>query len=652
MRNSRHRRVPSPPATPVLHANKATPPPLGIHELSHNALRNKRRTIESQLKSAPQSKEEHEQLQAQRASIIHELQLRRRTNHKILYITLICLGIGALAFTAFALYNKAHQAHLNLQHALRTGSPSLISLELARVQGGLNPLINSELRRCISEAESTLAEHEQQRLDTLHLLGELEQHPQRWEAVTPQQIRQLGSTLWAQSAEGQDIPRRWHALVKHRRSQQLTLRRESLERVLRPLPPRTPLTGDAAQDLLDLDEEQQALTQRHDEWQTLNQIHHLDGKLIAPVQKRIKHLRLLRRDISMLKRIEQQLRDNPSYSEYGRLLLRYKPRSSYQRSAIEHARRSLPSTQQLAERIHGQPAEPRRPHSKQPSFDAQHAANLQQVALMENIFQSRPLHSRHYQLRNPELMQSWLCESPPKLNKNKLIELTLSPFDPCSAKGDSKKKLLQPNPKLHLCEWRPDELIAKLCLTRSHFFPCANIPLTLEKLLSYRSPHVNARLKLYIYKILTQVIEAHEPGSPLQHALSDELRRDIASLKKLEQQIGFPLDDLSWLRYDRAHLAAEKRAAGWLSRRVGQQYHAAMMQSMNSKEQSGIEFIGFITHEGTPYFYRELPESTPLWYKLGEKEQPQQSTCAELPEKLPAYTPLFCASPAPTANQS
>ncbi len=642
MRKSRHR-----PAPQKAQRSPKKPPPCApapLTQLSRDALRSKIRRIEAELRALPTDHPKPElipALQEQRQSLLDELESRHHTNRKIILILLGIFAIMVLSFTGLFLYNKAHQAHTNLQRILHINNASLIEMEIERAQAGLNTLLSPQLRPCIVQAKLKLEELQQNQALAQQWLNELEQNPERWETLSPQQIRQLNSTALSDNSTDQQLATRWKQLTDTRRAQQRSLRSESLEKILRPLPPPFRAVGSLERDLAQLHEERDALEQRLDEWQTLRQIHRLDQRHIAPIRKRLKQLRLIQQDITALQKLEGRLRTCTHYCDYSLTLRGYKAHRYPLGKQLQKLLQILPREEQITQFASQQQQRGTNDFSpKSPTFDARHPANAAQVALMEHIFQSRPLHSQLYQLRNPELHQSWTCNQPPKLHKNKLIKLTLSHLDPHAASGAKRELLIQPNPKLVLRTFRPQSTIKSLGLARESFFQKVNIPHTLERILADKSPYTNARLKLYLYSILARVMEAEQHSGTAALTLAPQLREDIQSLRQLEQQTGVPLNDLNWLRYDATHKRAEQRYAAWISQRVGRQYLAEMRLLQREHLHIIPEFVGYIDSQGNAHFQKPISEDAPLWYLDQGRHELRIGTQKNLHDAA-AFSPLF-----------
>ncbi len=616
MRKSRHRPAQKAPASP----KKTTPiAPVSLAQLSREALRGKMRRVEAELLSLqseePKSSARIASLQEQRQALLDELAARHHTNRRIILILLGIFVIMALSLTGFFLYNKAYQAHLNLQRILHIDDAALIKMEMQRAQAGLNSLLVPELRPSIVQAQLRLEELQQRQDQSQQWLNELEQNPERWESLTPQEIRQLNSTSLNHSPMGQELAARWKQLIDTRRAQQRSLRGESLEKILRPLPAAFVAVGSPERDLALLNEEREALEERLAEWQTLRQIHRLNPRHMDPLRERLKCLRLIHHDILALTELEHKLNESEHYSDYTLALHGYKAHHYPLGKQLQKLQSELPRQDDI-ERTMSQHQSRRSSDLSpdQPSFHARHPANVAQVALMEHIFQSRPLHSQLYQLRNPELHQSWTCDKPPKLHKQRVIKLTLSALDPHVALGAKRRLLIQPNPQLVLRRFRPKEYLKSLGLQRESFFQKVSIPHTLERILADKSPYTNARLKLYLYSILARVMEAEQHSGTSAMTLAPQLREDILSLRKLERKTGVILSDISWLRYDALHQRAEQQYAAWISQRVGRQYLAEMRLLLREHLHFVPEYIGYIGSDGSPYLQKPLSEEEPLWY--------------------------------------
>ncbi len=654
MRKSRHR--PTPPPARSTRTQPKTRPPAGIHELSRDTLRTRLRQIEKQLREVSTHDalitKEQEELKDQAEKIREELQQRHHFNRRIFFISVGILSVATLGFILFVLDNKANLAQTNLEHALITDNPQIIHTELERAKKGLNPYINPSLIRAIKEAQAHLKTLETRQSDAAAILSSLKNGTRPWESLSIADIRTLNSASFQHSPEGLAILGQWDALAKKRKAQNISLRSESLQKIMRPLPARATLDGSLSQNLYAVRQEMEELGERLEEFQLLRRIHRLNHEHATGMRARLQELRFLKRDIKALIKLEESLYDIESYEDFTFLLRSYRPQTYKLGSLISDLADKLPRESNLRDFIGRQQVKLTAAElqslqlhlsGKSPTFNIHHPANMIQVNIMENIFQSSPLQGTYYQLYNPETNETWLITSEPTLNKDKKIQVELDELDPRALAGAEKKQLIQPSPRIQFKKLHYAHALKDLHMNREDFFISTNLVKSLENILRYKTGSISALYRAHLYQSLVEVVMAHSKPMQVGLPFSQQLRRDIKSFMLLEEKTGIQLRDTSWLETSARHKHAEKLYAQWFSERIGRQYLAEMSLMLRHYLHNTPDFVGFITSTGEPHFYTEVSAEDRLWF-IDSYDMQLKVGDSEALVEAHSFSPLFRAN--------
>ncbi len=647
MRKSRHR-----PTTPSKTKARV---PASIHELSRDTLRTRLRQIEKQIRAKSDfqalSKDTQQELLNQANEIRDELQHRHQLNRRIFFISVGTLSIITLGFILFILDNKANLAQANLERAFASHNPDLIEAELERASQGISPYINPSLRRAIKDSQAHLDKLLADQTTADALLTSLKDKTRSWESLSFADMRLLSSSSFQHTAEGRAILRKWDKLAKKRKAQNISMRSETLQRVMRPLPAKSELNGNLAENLEAVRDEMEKLAKRQEEFQLLQRIHKLDHQHMARIRNRLQHLRFLSRDISTLIELEESLAEVENYEEFTLKLRSYQAHSYKLGKSVSALASKLPRESKLSDFIGLHQAKLTAEElqslqlqlsGKSPSFNVHQPANMIQVNIMENIFQSRPLHSSYYLLYNPETKETWLITSEPTLTDDKKLKLELDPLDPRNQSGTPETLLIQPHPHMQLKTLHFTHALKDLAMNREDFFITTNLVKSLENVLSYKTGSISSLYKAYLYHTLAKMVMAH--SNPMQVGLpfSQQLRKDIASLNELEKQTGIQLCDTTWLGGTEKHRRAEELYSRWFSERVGRNYLGEMSLMLRHYIHNSPEFVGFITSSGDPFFFTDVTAQDRLWFIDAHDMQLKVGDSDALSEAH-SFSPLFRA---------
>ncbi len=647
MRKSRHWS----PAPQKQQKPQNNPRPRNHQELSNKALRQRKRLIDSQLKSTTISTSDALALREHRGLIIAELAHRRQLT---LRITLITVAIALAATAGFAYYtitNSAKRAQQNLQLAIDQNRPDLIMVERARAAQGLKPLIVPALKQSITDADEYLAALQQQIKDGYSVIAELDKQTRQWEELSDYHRRIFDNSAMKHSTEGLALLSLWEKLLEKRDKSHSILREEAIRQINTPLPALPEWTSDKERDIAMLQEADAEMDRRIAYFHQTAHAHQLPLKYITPATDRKLLLAIYLQDIEGLAKLEQQLTKATNYSEYLITLKSYLARHYPLGLSIEELQAILPDDETLAQSMsshHSAMDEAELAMLKQhinergPSFSPEHPASAEQVAIMENLFQSSPLHSTLYQLICPITPKSWISDKPIPSTQSKSIQIERSTLDPVYDMNSSPLLQIPTHKDMYTRRHEPQNLLKSLHITRDSFYQNAHLHSLLEGIINDKSPHCSPLLKAYLYLNIINLIETHPSPQIMGLRFSPRLRRDIRDFRALLKSTGITLRDQSALIYDKKHAQAEAAFDMWFRRHINPQYSAEMQRHLRSYLFTVPRYVGFICADGSPLFIAPLSDKETLWYITKDNWQLNAGDSSSLGEAA-AFSPLFRA---------
>ncbi len=620
-------------------------------ELSNKALRQRQRLIDAQLKSSTISTEDAQALREQRRLIIAELAHRRRLTLRISLITAAIVILSAGGFGYYTLTNSAKRAQHNLQLAIDQNRPDLILVERARATQGLKPLIAPSLKKSIAEADDYLAALQQQLKDGYSVIAELDKQTRKWEELSDYHRRIFDNSAMKHSPEGLSLLALWEKLLKQRDKSLLSLRQEAILKINAPLPALPEWTGIREEDIAMLQTVVAELDTRIAYFHQTAHAHQLPLKYIAPAKDRKQLLAAYLLDIEGLARLEQQLAKATSYSEYLVTLRGYLARHYPLGMSLEALRTYLPDDDALAQYMGTHRAAmdeeelaalKKHINERGSSFAPEHPASAAQVAIMENIFQSSPLHSTLYQLICPASLRSWISDKAIPSTQSPSIQIKRSTLDPTYHIDSSPLVQIPTHKDMYIRKHDSQSLLKSLNISRDSFYHSAHLPSLLEVIINDKSPHCSPLVKAYLYLCIINLIEEHPSSHIMGLHFSPRLRRDIRDFRKLVEQTGITLGDQSALIYDEQHAQAEQAFDMWFRRHINPQYSAEMQRHLRSYLFTAPRYVGFIGADGTPQFLTSLSDKETLWYLTKDDWQLSAGDSHSLGEAA-AFSPLFRA---------
>ncbi len=571
--------------------------------------------------------------------------LRRRRYRLALLAAplLLALGLGTAALF--------HQRTLRLEAALAAAmdADEALAVELAAraADSGINRLVNPQLAARIDEARDWLDRSRRLSLYLEGIIAGIEGGRGSVVGLPPEHRADIERGLRRLPLDCPELAERWQKLC-HREQEGLRQQvEEARQRFAAPLPPLPEPGGSLQEDDSRLRELQRELQQLLRDFDVAREAYGLPASLMDEARSQLEEIGRRLPDIAAMRRTAAALPAARSYNQYRRLLqgqekpLAYEPAlrmldildqlpsEEEVRDLMQDRKRKLPPGMLEAMRhalLEGGP-----------SFTPAFHANDMQVALMEDIFTSRALRTRFYEL-SCEGEQTWLTEAQPEV-RGKRLHFSPSPFD--SKHGiTTPRSITWDNPELALI--RPidtRQLMARLGMARDSFFRDRNLPRLLDLLMEPRPQHCPALAQAYLYSRLRDIMQLHEWPRMLGLPYAPGLRADFRSFTKLERRLGYKLAPGCWLTPSPARDAAEDAYAQWFRQREGRGYAEEIARNFGSLIGLRPRFAGYIDENGSPRLCHPVPEGQLLWYV--SREGMCTTPLGEPPDSPALLSPLF-----------
>ncbi len=580
------------------------------------------------------------------ATLQQELKRRLLRRHRTLGLItvpiLLALGLG----TGLLFYQRTLRLDEALVAALSTGEARAVEQAANVADSGINRLVNPKLAGRIVQARDWLDRSRRLHSYLAGIIAGIESGrgsvaglPMAHRADIARSLRQL-------PRDNPDLPQRWQKLCNHEK-EQLRQQADSVQGLFAaPLPPLPTPSGKLTEDDKLLRALKQQLTQRLRDFAIAQEAYGLSPSLMDSTHARLEELDWQLADIAAMRHTAVSLPAARSYNHYRRLLEQNKPRAYAPALSMLEILKQLPTEEELRDQM--QDKNRKLPPGMLeavrhalleggPSFTPSFHANDLQVSLMEDIFTSRALRTKLYEL-SCEGEQSWLTESPPEV-RDKRLHFSPSSYDP-KYDINTPRTIVWDNPKLALIRpIDPAPLLSRLEVERSSFFRDRNLPQLLDRLMEPRPQHCPALAQAYLYNRLRAVMQEHDWPRMLGLPYAPTLRADFRSFSQLEKQLGFEATSGCWLTPGPARDEAEKAFAQWFREREGRAYAAEIARNFGSLVGLRPRFVGYIDESGNARLCIPVAEGKLLWYiSHGGVTATPQGEAMEEPSLL---SPLF-----------
>ncbi len=571
---------------------------------------------------------------------------RRQRRRRLALAIGLPLVLAAATAGAQTLRHHAKEAQEALATALNSENPARVEQAMAAADSIPLRLASMELRELIHKARlwTSLARRRQEEFEAL--LARLETGQGRISTLPLAQRAEAERCLRALPPSMTELHERWQRLCDKEARALAAQREEILRRFRAPLPPLPELSGNLVSDDALLQQQQQQLSEREQEWRDARELFGADDTPARPLQERLAELRLLREDIAALRRSLDLLPTARSYAQYRKILGRLTPKRYAPALRMMDIRNSLPSEDKLRDRMqdHGRQLPPGMMEAARhalldggPSFTAAFSANARQLQYMEDVFTAKVLQKVLYEMSAPSLPSVIVEERP--VPEEDSVSFSPSPLDPTYTL-DTPRRITWHNPQgVFIRRIDTTTLLPQTGITRERFFSRGNLPALLDALLRFEHRECPALARAYVFRRLLEVMAAHEWPTMFGIAYAPTMRADARSFAELMRSLPFPLEAGCWLRSTPETRRAEEAFARWFHERRHRHYAEEIARNFGALVQVHPRYIGFINAEGKAELFRQLPAETLLWYISDEGLT--TTPPGEALESPALYSPVF-----------
>lgn len=352
-------------------------------------------------------------------------------------------------------------------------------------------------------------------------------------------------------------------------------------------------------------------------------------------------------DIEMLNRAEIQMRSARNYQQHFAALAELTPTQYPPALAAAKAGSKLPSEEEICNvvRAHRYKIPQNMPQEvihaivdKGPTFCQAYPANLQQIHLMEDIFTSRTLRQKVFEIFRASGEIHYTDQYPTVTEKNN-VRFTLSELDPERKVSKSPHMEWENAHTVWIRTLDATPILKAVDLTRDKFWG-ANLPDLLGRLTAIHDKDCPALAKAYVYHTLLEVMLLHHKKPDiLGLRYSPTLQEDIKSFRQIGVRNKLPLSITCWLSRDEKVQEAEALYAQWFDMHADRNYSAEMSKTLSRILRTRPRYIGYVDAGGQAHIRVKQAEGTSLWYISGGK---LTTTPSGKPLKTPAgYSPIF-----------
>lgn len=276
---------------------------------------------------------------------------------------------------------------------------------------------------------------------------------------------------------------------------------------------------------------------------------------------------------------------------------------------------------------------------KGPTFCTAYPATLMQIHLMEDIFTSRTLSKKIYEVfRSADEVH--YTEQYPTLTDHNSAIFTLSELDP--ARKVSKSPDIEWK-NAHAVWTRTIDatpILKATGISRDRFFLVGNLPDTLSRITAINSKDCPALAKAYVYHTLLEVMRLHNKQPDICGLrFSPTMQEDIRSFRLTCAACKYPLTVTCWLSRSPAARDAEKTFEKWFAEHANRKYAEEMSRNLSQILRTHLRYVGYVDATGEPHIHGTAAEDATLWY-ISEGELVSSSRLGPLRNPTP-YSPLF-----------
>lgn len=574
---------------------------------------------------------------------------RRQKKHSRTNLRLVLCLLGALALLSgvtFALYSRARNAVSRLDEACQNEDWIRVQVLLKNADTGINRLMNSETEGVVNQVKAwqiiTIRRSTEltKQLDIYRRRRMISSLSLEERAAFLREIRSLPEHF------SQELQKQWDELCRPEK-EALDNQRAAIIAELREPIPRLELTGEPKKDqsyLIKARDQLQAVVKKfNDAKDTFN----LDPLLITVTQNRLDQVKIYLSDVEMLLRAQSLLKNSLTYTHHLQALSGLTPKLYAPAITAAELCRSFPGYDEICSemryRIYEMPKNlPQEITAaitdKAPSFSPKHPATREQVDCMQDIFTSRTLRKKIYDICNHVTGERYYVDQPPSVKDNKAV-FTISELDEHYKTGHSNRVECDAK-AVWFVELDATPLLRAADFSRDQFFLATNLPDALGRITGIHQPNCPALAKAYVYHTLLSVIE-QDPNAKDSFGLrySKTLAQDIRDFHKLCDEIKLRLTVGCWMSRSPEHATAETLFARWFQEHADRDYCAEMSKTFSDINRKRLRYIGYVDEDKQPCFKSEPMPDKRLWYFSAGK---LTSSFADQPLASPSpYSPVF-----------
>lgn len=540
-----------------------------------------------------------------------ELSRRRKKSTRSRVVRLVVLGVFLLALVSLILILRGRADNLasQLSDAVSEKNWERADGLLKATDTGINRLVHGGVAS-IAEA----ARHWRQAV--LRESGELTRRMQLYEKLEAvsslsleERARFLRRIRALPAPFAGKLMAQWDELCRPEREILEQQKRDHIKRFSEPFPA-PKLTGETAEDLPRLQEAMRHLTGLMNDFQDAKDIFGLEDRLIAPHRETLRSVQSHINDMEQFSRALALIGTARSYDEHKQALADLKPvvyppalRAAQIVNTLDKNEASVFAM------IRGQkyklPVVGENPYPDYvmkaileggPTFSEKAPATAEQVALMEDVFTSRTLTRRLYELTSHDGRVNFSDEKP-ELTDEKNVRFNVSILDPEYSVSSPKREWPYPQ-AVRMRVVDATILLKSTGIERSLFFLRANLPDLLGRITAVHDASCPALAKAYMYDTLLRLLIGHENRQVTGLRFSPMLRRDMQSFLNLGKSLKYPLSVTCWLSRDAASLRAEEAYAAWFKEHADRNYLREMGANLRKILYDKPEYIGYVDERG------------------------------------------------------
>lgn len=614
----------------------------GLKEL-HSSLRAHLRLISDSGMPAPTG------TNAYKKDLERELARRRKKSLKMRLAALggLVLTLTALSGTVWALHRRAESYAQELRNAWHAEDWERSEALIKLTDTGINKLVHPEVQELLYMVrqwrESIYA-----KTKTLHL--QMDIYKKR-KAVSTLSLEERAAFLRRiralPSVFSKELMERWDELCRPEK-EKLDQQRDDILREVETADVAPTLTGAAADDASELRKTKSHLRRIIDTYENARETFDLPERHIAPLRELLEQVEVCLSDVEQLLHAEMSQRNALSYEQYCKATRGLAPKIYAPAVKAADAAQNLPTEESICNEVRAYrfktplvipPEVIRAIVDKAPSFCPSYPASPQQVALMEDIFTSRLLRQKVYEIIHTS-GQVHYADEYPSITSNNSVVFTLSELDPQRSVGKSPRVVWENAQGVWTRLLDATPILKATGIARETFFLTGNLPDILGRITHIHDKNCPALAKAYVYHTLLEVMRLHNKKPDiLGLRYSPTLLQDIKSFRDVGSRCKTPLTIGCWLSRSGDTLAAEAQYAEWFDTHANRDYSAEMSKQLANILRKRPHYIGYVDAQGEAR-YKEPPRNgAPLWVISGGK-----LTTVPGGKPLPSpdpYSPIF-----------